>query len=129
MKEFRSIEDVERAGLPDDVSRVVRGTLEGLIDAYAETGETYNPANDGWTVLVEPEDTDDAIGGVIGGSTLRDAPFEGVAHDDGLFVAVWLANNEFGMSLVIPDEPWLDPAARARLMADCGGRCGCEQGR
>jgi hypothetical protein len=27
-------------------------------------------------------------------------------------------NNEFGVSIVIPDAPWLDPAVRARLEAD-----------
>jgi hypothetical protein len=56
MKEFKSLEDVEKARLPDEVSRVVRGTLEGLIEAYAECGGQYEPDVDGWTVLLEKGD-------------------------------------------------------------------------
>jgi hypothetical protein len=129
MKEFRSIEDVERACLPDQLARVVRGTLEGLIDAYAECGGLYDPDADGWTVLLEQGDSDDAIRNAIGGNGLQDTPFEGVSFKFGLFVAVWLANNQFGIALVIPDEPWLDPDVRARLMADCLGGCANEQAR
>jgi hypothetical protein len=128
MKEFRSIDDVERARLPDDLSRAVRGTLEGLIEAYAEAGERYDPAADGWTVLVEEGDGDDAVRDAIGGSALRDAPFEGVSFDGAVFVAVWLANNQFGITLVIPDAPWLAPDVRARLMRECEGRCASEHG-
>lgn len=118
MKEFRSLEDVERARLPDDLARVVRGTLEGMIEAYAGSGDRYSPDADGWTVLVEQGDGDDAVRDAIGGSTLLDAPFEGVSVSRGYFLAVWLANNQFGISIVIPDAPWLDPAVRARLMRD-----------
>jgi hypothetical protein len=118
MKEFRSIEDVERARLPDDLRRVVRGTLERLIEAYAERGGAYNPDEDGHTVLVEPGDGDDAIREAIGGHTLRDAPFEGAAYERGCFVTCVLFNNQFGVTVVVPDAPWLDPEVRRRLTED-----------
>ena len=56
MKEFRSLEDVDAAGLPDGLSGVVSGTLKSLIDAYAEIGDRYDPSADGHTVLVEAGD-------------------------------------------------------------------------
>ena len=118
MKEFRSIEDVDAAGLPDDVSRVVRGTLTDLMAAYAEGGGAYNPDEDGHTVLIEAGDTDDAIRAAIGGHTLRDAPFEGCWRAGGCILACVMFNNQFGVSVVIPDAPWLDPAVRARLERD-----------
>ncbi len=118
MKTFKSLEDVERARLPDEVACVVRGTLECLVGAYAERGERYDPEEDGHTVLIEPGDTDDAVRAAIGGSTLLDAPFEGVARERGCFVTCVLLNNQFGISIVIPDAPWLDAAVRARLMSD-----------
>ena len=121
MKDFRSIEDVERARLPDDVTRVVRGTLEGLIECHADSGFEYDPEADGHTVLVEAGDTDEVIRAAIGGHTLRDAPFEGCSRAGACFLTCVLFNNQFGVSVVIPDEPWLDPAVRERLMADLRG--------
>ena len=81
MKEFRSLEDVDRADLPDGLREAVRGTLTTLIDAYAEVGERYDPDVDGHTVLVERGDTDAIIRAAIGGCTLRDALFEGVTYE------------------------------------------------
>jgi len=126
MQAFKSIEELERARLPDRLSRVVRETLEALIEAYGESAEQLDPEADGWTVLVEEGDGADAVRDAIGGNDLLDAPFEGVSFDGAVFVAVWLANNQFGITLVIPDAPWLDPAVRARLASECEGRCGCE---
>jgi hypothetical protein len=118
MKEFRSIEDVDAAGLSVDVSCVVRGTLECIVGAYAEAGERYDPAVDGHTVLVEAGDTDDVIRAAIGGRTLRDAVFEGATYSRGHFVTCVLFNNQFGVSIVVPDAPWLDPAVWERLMRE-----------
>jgi len=59
MKVFRSIEDVDRANLPEGLSEAVRGTLTTLINAYAEIGERYNPEVDGHTMLIEESDTDE----------------------------------------------------------------------
>ena len=58
MKEFRSLEEVDRAGLGACAYRAVHGTLKRLIDAYAECGQEYVPEDDGHVVLLEPEDTD-----------------------------------------------------------------------
>ena len=77
MKEFRSIEDVDRANLPDGLREAVRGTLTTLIDAYAEVGECYDPDADGHTVLVERGDTAEVVRAAIGGYTLRDAAARG----------------------------------------------------
>lgn len=115
MKEFRSIEDVEAAGLSCDISAVVRSTLTDLMEACAVCGEKYNPESDGYAVLVEPGDTDDAIRTSLGGHTLKDALFEGCIHTGACFLTCVLFNNQFGVSIVIPDQPWLDPAVRARL--------------
>jgi hypothetical protein len=118
MKEFRSIEDVDAAGLAEDVSVVVRGTLECIVGTCAEAGGKYDPTKDGYTVLVEAGDADDVIRAAIGGHTLRDAVFEGVTYSRGHFVTCVLFNNQFGVSIVVPDAPWLDPVVRERLMRE-----------
>lgn len=63
MKEFRSLEEVERASLrsplrselrlgkPSTACRAVDGTLKRLIDAYEACGEEYVPEDDGHVVL------------------------------------------------------------------------------
>lgn len=122
MKEFRSLEDVERAGLPDGVFRVVHDWLHELIECYAVDGYEYDPEADGHAVLIEPGDTDDAIRGAIGGSTLLDAPLEGCSYQGMCFFTCVMFNNQFGITIVIPDAPWLDPAVRTRLMRECEGR-------
>ncbi len=118
MKEFRSLEDVEQARLPDGLSGIVSDTLRVLIEACAEAGDRFDPDADGHTVLVEAGDTDEVIRAAIGGHTLRDAPFEGCSRAGACFLTCVLFNNQFGVSVVIPDEPWLDPSVRERLMAD-----------
>ncbi len=112
MKEFRSLEEVDRAGLGACAYRAVHGTLKRLIDAYGACGEEYVPEDDGHVVLLEPGDTDDDVRAAIG-YALRDAPFEGCVYEDGFFLTCVLFNNQYGISIVIPDAPWLDPAVRA----------------
>ena len=41
MKTFRSLEEVESAGLSTPVHAAVIGVLKNLIDAYAKHGEVY----------------------------------------------------------------------------------------
>lgn len=120
MKEFRSTEDVDRAHLPEGLREAVCGTLTTLIDAYAEIGERYNPEVDGHTVLIEEGDSDESIRAAMGGYTLLDAPLEGVVHDKErqCFITCVLFNNQFGISIVVPDAAWLDPKIRARLVAE-----------
>ena len=106
MKEFRSIEDVDRANLPEGLREAVRGTLTTLIDAYAEVGERYDPDADGHTVLVERGDTDEVVRAAIGGYTLRDAPLEARARGEAqCFLTCVLFNNQYGISIVVPDAP------------------------
>jgi len=117
MKKFRSLEDVEKAGLPDEVYRVVHNWLRELIGCYAAEGYEYDPEADGHAVLIEPGDTDDAIREAIGYSLL-DAAWEGASLTGGHFIAVLMHNNQFGITVFIEDTARLDPAVRARLMRE-----------
>ena len=116
MKVFRNLEEVARARLPDALSQAVTAVMQTLLEAYAECGAPFDPEADGYTVLVERGDTEASVREAIGGYALLDAPFEGAVLERGCFVTCVLLNNQFGVSVVIPDAPWLDPAVRARLM-------------
>ena len=117
MKEFRSLEDVEQAGLPDNLFRVVHSSLQGLIECYAGSGFEYTPEDDGFAVLIEAGDSEESISSAIGHS-LIDAPWEGASLTDGYFIAVLMHNNQYGITVFLEDGPPLDPAVRARLMDD-----------
>jgi hypothetical protein len=115
MKTLRTLEDLERAHLPGNVFPVARDLLAQLIADYAEHGHAFNPDEDGHIVLIEEWDADDDIRAALGAGLL-DAVLEGCVYERGCFVACVLFNNQFGVSIVVEDAPWLDPAVRERLM-------------
>lgn len=119
MKTFKSLEEVDAAGLPPPLHGACRGTLEALIGAYAEQGGTYRWEDDGYVVLVEAGDADADLRAECG-YTLRDALFEGCVREEGVFLTCVLHNNQFGITLVVPDEPWLPADVRARLLEEAG---------
>ena len=118
MKVFKSLEDVETAGLSPPLHEVVLRVVQGLIHAYSEFGDVYDPADDGYVILIEEGDSDADVAALVGYS-LRDALFEGGFLEDECFLTCTLHNNQFGISWIVPDAPWLDPAIRVRLMAEC----------
>ena len=118
MKVFKSLEDVDGAGLPPPLAEACRETLAALIGAYAEHGDTYDPEDDGYVVLVEEGDEDGDLEAECGYG-LGDAPFEGGIFEAGVFRTCVLHNNQFGISIVVPDAPWLPPEIRARLLDAC----------
>jgi hypothetical protein len=94
--------------------------MQSLLTAY---GEAFDPDDYGYVVLVDQHTTDaDAL--ELMGRIWPDARFEGVTFDreTDCFHTVWLANNQFGISFVVPDEPWLDPRIRAALLFGLGGQ-------
>lgn len=119
MKTFRSLEEVEAAGLSPPVFEAAHGVLKNLIDAYAQHGEVYDPEDDGYVIVIEGGEPDAEIEAEVGYS-LREALFEGGVYEHGCFVTATLHNNQYGISWVVIDSPTLDAEIRARLVEDCG---------
>ena len=92
-----------------------------LIDNYPE----YSPDFDGWLVLLEAETGDFTRplteiwpDGTAEDSTLHALQYywEGVTlEDDGYFHIVYLANNQFGLYVLLPDCPELPEDVKASL--------------
>lgn len=114
MQVFQSLKAVSQSGLPPNLLDPVRRAMATLVEISTYPGKTYSPEDDGQIVLIEPPDTE-ADQQAAFGYPLKDAPLEGVFRDGGCFVAVLLSNNQYGLSIVVPDEPWLDPQLRASL--------------
>ena len=116
MKRFESLAAVDAAGLDREEGMVVRRVLSDLIRASELDKGYYDPAEDGFVALVEESDGRDQWLDVFGWA-LPEADFEEVSRQDGCFVATILSN-DFGVSLVVPDRPWLPADVRAILESE-----------
>lgn len=116
MQSFRSVKEIEQTRLTPKIRRAV-------MRAMAAYGEGSQSDDNGYVVLIDQYTTDtDAL--KLMGRIWPDARLEGATFDmeTNCFFTVWLANNQFGLSIVIPDEPWLDPRFRAVLLSELGGK-------
>lgn len=112
MKVFKSAASVEQ--VRDHPSyETVRDALLPIVCPRAD--RAYDPEEDGYLVLVEPGDQDRELEELDLPYELSEIPLEAVTRMDGHYYALYLANNEFGISFLIPDADWLDGRLRARL--------------
>ncbi|MDO3378111.1 hypothetical protein [Geoalkalibacter halelectricus] len=116
MQTFRSLTDIENAHLPPNLHRAVTQAVRTLLDIY---GEDYDPEDGSFVVLIDPSTTD-AHGHELLGRPWSQALLEGVIYDSATrcFLSCCLFNNEDGVTLIIPDEEWLDADFRAKLVAE-----------
>lgn len=117
MLQFKSANDLPQ--LPQDSSAypIVADLVKRLIVDYEAEGWTYDPDADGWIILIEESDTTRMLTDIWDDWTLLDIPWEGITKDGDHYIAVFLANNEFGLVFVIPDAPWVNGDLR-RVIED-----------
>lgn len=113
MLSFRSMGEVRNAHLFPRLKNVLFNCIKALIEAY---GDDFDP-DDNYVVLYTRDTTDeDALS--LFGTTWQNACLEGVSLDkeSNSFLTCVLFNNDSGVTIVIPDAPWLAPAFRAKLL-------------
>lgn len=111
---FKSHVDLSKL-LPDDPAYLVMKELvEQLIDAYTQPGIIYNAEDYGYCVLLEEADLDDTYV-VPGIGNLLEVLWEGAFRKDGYYVAIVLWNDDAGMTVTIPDAPWVNGKLRSLL--------------
>jgi hypothetical protein len=104
---FKSPEDLNKLS-PDDPSyATVKELIEQLISAYSPPGRTYDAEDDGYIILIEPEDARRELDELWDDCTLLTIPWEGIMKQGDFYIGIWLANNEYGLTFVI--ENILDP--------------------
>ncbi len=118
MKPFKSSSDVEATCLQPQLEMLVKRLFTQLRDVYEDGGYEYRPEDDGFLVLLEEHDSAN-VPATQYGYTLLNAIYEGVQVVDCCFVAHVLHNNQFGITWIIPDAPWLDKRLRERLLHEC----------
>ena len=115
MLEFKSAEDLSKLSPDDPAFPIVEALVKRLITDYVAEGYEYIPADDGWIVLIEPEDADRELDELWDGCTLLNIYWEGISKQGDFFIAIYLANNQYGLCFVIPDAPWLDGELRSLI--------------
>jgi hypothetical protein len=112
---FKSTEDLNKLS-PDDPSYpTVKELIEQLISAYTTPGRAYDAEDYGYIILIQPEDAQRELDELWDGCTLLNIPWEGIMLRDGFYIGIWLANNEYGLTFVIPDADWVDGELRKMI--------------
>ena len=112
MKTFKSAACLDRVR-GDPLHDTLRGLLLPIVCPHAH--REYCPEEDGYLVLIEPGDIDRVLDDLDVPYRLAEMPFEVVSKVDGHWHAFYLANNQFGLSFLIPDAEWLPDDLRRHL--------------
>ena len=113
MLTFKSLECLSRLG-PHDPARPV---IQELLDSYitSTAGQTYDPDNDGFVVLIDREDADRELDLFSPPRKLEDVFWEGVHVNGDYFVAVFVPNNSFSLACVVENSESLPDGLRRVL--------------
>ena len=101
MKTYRSRQDLTKLSPTHPAYSV----LDELIHVIMDADSTYNADHHGYLVLIEEGDQDAPLSEIGWGEyRLATLPYEGITKQQGHYVAIVLANNEYGLVFVIPEE-------------------------
>lgn len=114
MIEFKSHADLSKLSPADPAYTVMQELVEQLITAYTTPGCTYDAEAYGYCVLIEESDLDGTYD-VPGIGNLLKVLWEGAFRKDGFYIAIVLWNDDAGMTVTIPDAPWVNGKLRELL--------------
>ncbi len=114
MLQFKCPHDLKQLPESDPAYPLVKDLVARLIVDFPP-GRAYAPEDDGWICLIEEQDIDRVITEIWSDWTLADVEWEGITYWDGFWQAIYLADNEKGFVMVIPDAPWITPALRENI--------------
>jgi len=115
MLEFKSTEDLAKLPRTDLAFPIVEDLVKRLITDYISEGYDYRPEDDGFIILIEEGDVDRELTELWDGCTLLNIYWEGISKQGDFFIAIYLANNQYGLCFVIPDAPWVNGELRTLI--------------
>jgi hypothetical protein len=114
---FKSTEVLSNLPPDDPAFPTVQELVGRLISAYIVPGQHYNKEDYGYVTLIEESDPERNLDEIWGGCTPLDIFWEGIMLRSGFLVAVYLADNIYGLVFVIVDAPWVSCELR-RIIED-----------
>ena len=117
MLQFKSQADLAQLPLEDPAYEIVKQQIAYLISAYDSPDHPYDPEAYGWIVLIQKGDEDRPLFEIWDSEPNRLATlmWEGAYKQGNFIIAIYLANDDFGLSFIIPDEPWVNGHLREVL--------------
>ena len=112
---FKSTEDLAKLPPEDPAYPTVQELVDRLITAYTTPDQPYNHEDYGYVILIQEGDVDRNLDEIWDGCTLLDIYWEGIMKQGDFFIAIYLANNEYGLVFVIPDAPWVNGELRQMI--------------
>lgn len=109
MKIYSSLSALDQIrGSP--LSPMLRGIVIRMLGHFR-----YDPEEDGYVVLVERDDLDRVLSDLCLPYRLCEVPFEAVHMTEGHYCGIYLANNQFAITFLVPDAEWLTPEVRRHM--------------
>jgi len=109
---FKSPEDLDKLSPDDPAFPTIEELVNDLITAYTEPGRPYDHDAYGYISLVSSKSE---VNGTLDepwkGANIKSIPWEGIMKRGDFYIAIYLANNEWGWTLVIPTK-WAIGATR-----------------
>ena len=112
---FKSTEDLAKLPPEDPAFPTVKELVTRLITASTTPGKPYTWQDCGYVILIEEADVNGTLDEIWDGCTLLDIYWEGIMRQGDFFIAIYLANNEYGLVFVIPDALWVDGELRKMI--------------
>ena len=119
MLKFTSADDLVRLPKDNPAYPVIATLIQGIITDTLDTEFPYDPDANGFIAPIEgPEDVNRPFTEIWpdGDWGLTDILWEGITLQDGHFLAIYLANNEYGIVFVIPDADWVQGELRECIL-------------
>jgi tRNA uridine 5-carbamoylmethylation protein Kti12 len=112
---FKSTEDLSKLPPEDHAYPTVQELVDRLITTYTEPGHPYNWRDYGYVILIQEGDVNRTLDEIWDGCRLIDIPWEGIMLRDGFFIAIYLANNEYGLIFVLENADWVNGDLRQMI--------------
>ena len=114
MLHFKSTSDLKQLPATHPAYPLIQDLVERLIVEFPPH-RAYAPEDDGWIALIEESDVDRVITEIFPDWRLADVAWEGITYREGFWQAIYLADNEKGFVLIIPDAPWITDELRETI--------------
>ena len=111
MKIIKSATDLEQLQ-----NHPLHDTVKEIISPYIDD-PSYRPQDDGYVALLEPGDVDRVLSDLDMPWRLSEVPLEAVTMVKQCLHCLYIPNNQFALSILVPDENWLPKDVRQHLEA------------
>lgn len=116
MLSFKSVNDLNQLDPNDPAYPAIKELVDLLIVAYDMPENPYCPDADGYILLIEQGDVDRVLDDIpVLQCKLVDIPWEGAYVHQGYFNAIYLKDDQYGLSILIPNMPWVNGKLRSLL--------------